>query len=72
MDIVSFEQLREHVGGNTTAQVCVNLNKAGIRFIEGKGGKPFTTMSALNAALGLLPDGNLPPSANDQQKIEIM
>jgi hypothetical protein len=56
MSLVSYEQLQQHVGGASPADVCARLARANIRYITGPRGRPFTTEFALNAAMGLTSD----------------
>jgi len=53
MCIVSYEQLQQHFGGSSTADVVVRLKNSHIKFFIGKRNKPFTTLTALNSALGI-------------------
>lgn len=52
--IISYKTLQEHFGGNSIAEVTVNLQKANVKFLLGKGLRPFTTETALNHAMGLI------------------
>lgn len=67
MSIVSFEDLAQATGKKTPAAVAVSLKNSGIRYFCGKGGRPWTTVEAINAALGLAK----PATANNKPKIEI-
>jgi len=51
--IVSFDELKKHVGGSTVEDVIVRLERGGIKYLRGIRGRPFTTVFALNAAMGL-------------------
>ena len=50
---VHFEELKELVGGTSIDDVCIRLQQRGIKYVVGKRGKPFTTVHAINAAMGL-------------------
>lgn len=50
--IVGPEELRRMSGKQTTAAVCRWASARGIRVIEGADG-PWTTVEALNAAMGV-------------------
>jgi hypothetical protein len=51
--IVEYEKLKEVVGGVSIEDVVVRLSRAGIPYIIGKRGRPFTTEDALNHTMGL-------------------
>lgn len=51
--IISFEELKKVTGLKTPTAVAVSLTKSGVHFFCGRGGRPWTTEAALNAALGL-------------------
>jgi hypothetical protein len=53
MSIISFEQLQKNFGGSTAAEVAVRLNNAKVKFFIGKSKRPFTTLTALDLALGV-------------------
>lgn len=50
---ISFEELKDRVGGETISDVTYRLDALGVRWLPGKRGRPFTTEFALNAAMGL-------------------
>jgi hypothetical protein len=51
--IVEYEKLKEVVGGVSIEDVVVRLCRAGIPYIIGKRGRPFTTEAALNHTMGI-------------------
>jgi hypothetical protein len=51
--IVTLEQLKSVTGYNRPGDIERCLKKNGVRFLYGQGGKIFTTLDAINAALGL-------------------
>ena len=51
--IIGYDQLQQQFGGSSPAEVAARLKKAGVRYIPGKNGRPFTTEFALNSAMGL-------------------
>ena len=51
--IVEYEKLKEVVGGTSIEDVAARLSQAGIPYIIGKRGRPFTTEDALNHTMGL-------------------
>ena len=51
--LIDYETLQYHVGGSTPAEVCARLRSAGVPFLLGKRGRPFTTLLALNQAMGV-------------------
>lgn len=65
--IIPYETLQTQVGGRTPAEVAARLAAAGIRCIRGKNGKPWTTIDAINAALGITDR----PAKREQPEIEI-
>lgn len=50
---LSFEILKEITGYERPGDVERCLREQGIVFLRGKGGKPFTTLAALNQAIGI-------------------
>lgn len=64
--IIDYEQLKQQFGGSHPADVAARLERAGVRFILGKSGKPFTTETALNHSMGLPVGQHLPDKAPDQ------
>lgn len=52
--IINYEQLKENFGGSSVAEVIMRLNMAEVKFLRGKRGRPFTTETALNQAMGLI------------------
>ena len=65
--IIEYEQLQQQFGGSHPADVAARMERANVRFILGKGGRPFTTLSALNHSMGILIDQSLPDKAPDQR-----
>lgn len=51
--IIEYEKLKEVVGGTSIENVVARLSQAGIPYIIGKRGRPFTTEDALNHTMGL-------------------
>ncbi len=51
--IVTYEELKNLFGGTSIAEVKINLNKAGVKFIDGKRNRPFTTITSINLAIGI-------------------
>ena len=51
--LITYEQLKEVFGGSSVAELVARLNSQNIPYIQGKRGRPITTFSALNRALGL-------------------
>lgn len=66
--IVSFEQLQEATGYSQCSTVEKCLRKNGVPFLYGNNGKIFTTVDALNAAIGL--KSSTPK--NNNEAIEIL
>lgn len=52
--IINYEQLKEIFGGNTHNEVIMKLIQANVKFLRGKRQAPFTTITALNHAMGLI------------------
>ena len=52
--IISYQELREQIGGRSVEEVIVRLNQLGISYLIGKRGRPFTTEFALNKAMGII------------------
>lgn len=52
---LNTEQLLSVTGYDRPADLCRSLEKQGIRYFKGKGGKPWTTLDLVNAAAGLAP-----------------
>ena len=51
--IITFEQLQQSTGYNKPAEVANLLTRNNIKYLRGKNGRPFTTLDALNVALGI-------------------
>lgn len=51
--IIDYPTLQQLFGGSSAAEVAVRLQQAGVKFLNGKRGQPFTTETAINAAMGL-------------------
>jgi uncharacterized membrane protein YdjX (TVP38/TMEM64 family) len=66
--IIEYEKLKEVVGGTSIEDVAARLSQAGIPYIIGKRGRPFTTEDALNHTMGLS-RAPLPPT--EKMTIEI-
>lgn len=52
--IINYEQLKEIFGGHSQADLIARLSLANVKFLRGKRGRPFTTETALNQAMGLI------------------
>lgn len=57
LGILTTEQLLSVTGYDRPADLCRSLDKQGIRYHRGKGGKPWTTLGLIEAAAGLVPAG---------------
>jgi|GEM_PF-3973622 len=53
MTIIKYDQLKELMGGSSAAEVIVRLKRANVKFVIGKRNRPFTTVSALDEAMGV-------------------
>lgn len=53
--VLTTEQLLSVTGYDRPADLCRSLDKQGIRYHKGKGGKPWTTLGLIEAAAGLSP-----------------
>lgn len=51
--IVSFEELVELTGYNKPCDIRTALMNAGVTYLEGSRGKVYTTVDALNKAMGV-------------------
>ena len=51
--ILTTDQLKTATGCSRLSDLEKTLRQNGIRFLYGKNGKPFTTLAAVNAAMGL-------------------
>jgi hypothetical protein len=51
--LIDSEQLQKATGYERASDLEKCLKKNGIRVLYGKNGQPFTTLDAINAALGL-------------------
>lgn len=59
--LVSIDQLKIATGYDRPGDIERCLRKNGVRYLYGQGGKIFTTIDAINAAMGLkfdIPDAN--------------
>lgn len=61
--LLTCEQLLQATGYDRPADLCRSLDKQGVRYLMGKGGKPWTTVGLVEAAVGLVPPGQ---SASNQ------
>jgi hypothetical protein len=68
--LVNLEQLKIATGYDRPGDVEKCLKKNGVRFLYGKSGI-YTTMDALNAAMGLK-SGNLPDLENNKTDVDII
>lgn len=55
--LLTCDQLLEATGYDRPADLCRSLDKQGVRYLKGKGGKPWTTVGLIEAAKGLVPPG---------------
>ena len=69
--IITYKQLIEVLGGSSAADLVVRLNKAGIVHTLGKYNQPFTTETAINAAMGLSQQLPMINPVSDMQKTHI-
>ena len=53
MSLISFKDLSVITGIKDAAELSAALANQGVKFLRGKKGEPFTTLEAINAALGL-------------------
>lgn len=53
MIIIPFEKLQEMTGYDRPTDVARCLRDQGIPVLKGKGGRPFTTVDAINQTLGV-------------------
>lgn len=51
--LIGYEELKKHFGGNTIAELVIKLKQNRIPYLIGKGSKPVTTETAINAAMGI-------------------
>ena len=55
--LTDFEQLQKVIGYERLGDLEKRLKKNGVRVLYGKNWQPFTTLDAINAALGLKAKG---------------
>lgn len=65
--LIDTEQLKNVTGYDRPGDIERCLRAAGVRFLYGKSGKIFTTIDAINAAMGL--ESQVPPT---EQKFEFL
>jgi len=63
--IVTYEKLKKEFGGSSGADVAVRLKNSGVKYFLGKQNRPFTTIEALNVALGIQQSINLVGEAHE-------
>ncbi len=51
--LISYDEIKNHIGGASRADVAARLKKMGVRYLLRPDGKPITTIDAFNAALRL-------------------
>ncbi len=61
---VYYPDLKKLVGGTSIDDVCARLERQKIKYLIGPRGKPFTTLFAINSAMGLTSTG-LPDATPD-------
>ncbi|MCU7844687.1 MAG: DUF4224 domain-containing protein [Candidatus Thiodiazotropha sp. (ex Monitilora ramsayi)] len=64
--IITYERLQELTGYERPSELKKCLKSQGITFLRGKAGRPFTTLAALNRAMGI--DSCVP--AQEYERIE--
>lgn len=55
--VLTTDDLLAATGYDRPADLCRALDKQGVRYLKGKGGKPWTTVGLIEAAVGLVPQG---------------
>lgn len=55
--VLTTDDLLAATGYDRPADLCRSLDKQGVRYLKGKGGKPWTTVGLIEAAVGLVPQG---------------
>jgi hypothetical protein len=65
--IIKYKELTEIMGKKQPAALENALIESGIHFLRGGNGKPFTTLDALNAAMGI----NTQHAPKEDQREEI-
>lgn len=58
--ILNCDQLMEATGYDRPGDLCRSLEAQGVRYLKGKGGKPWTTLDLINAAAGLVTSSSSP------------
>ena len=69
--LITYEQLKEVFGGSSVAELVVSLESQNIPYITGKRGRPTTTFSALNHALGIPTTISAINSDSEEDQIEV-
>lgn len=54
---IHYLDLKKLVGGTSIDDVCARLDQQKIKYLIGPRGRPFTTMFAINTAMGLTSPG---------------
>lgn len=70
--IITYEQLQEIFGRSSIPALAAKLERQGIPYTLGKHGRPFTTFTALNHAMGVPVNSVEKESVNNTQIIEII
>lgn len=65
--IIEYEQLQQLFGGTHPAEVAARMERANVRYILGKNGRPFATEAALNHSMGV-PVAYMPPGTAPDQR----
>ena len=55
-DLINHDQLQQATGCKTKESLEKTLRAQKVRFLYGQNGKLFTTLDAINAAMGIKPD----------------
>lgn len=53
MQIIDFDTLKTLFGGQTIEDVKVRMGQARVKYLVGNRGRPFTTIDAVNRAMGI-------------------
>ena len=51
-DILGFNDLQDITGYKSSSQVAASLRNSGVKFLLGKSGRPYTTLGAIELAMG--------------------
>lgn len=70
--VVGYEELKEITGFSTPSKVANCLSRQGIKYLEGKNSRPWTTLGALELAMGATVEHYRLVSSSENDEVEFL